>query len=462
MLMAPALVAVLAAAQAAPERPSATAQAERLAEEARALVARDPAGALARARRAVALTAEFVPTEFVRAGRKGEVVEDEFLAAREEYKRHRALVYEAAGDALAGQGQWLPASRYLRRAFELDPRPDRGLALARSLNELGRGREALATVQRAIAGLVSLGPEAGVVIARAADVAGLPSAQAEIDRGRLSATLGASVQLRDGPFELPAGAKLSTSPVFRLDDADVNLLYAGEATCRHCSADLEELARALPRERRGEPTAVRVRVLAVPPGDDQDKALRQVLDLYRRPWPLLLAKDVAARLALEPRSLLVVARGGWTQAVLKAPFGPALGEALAAVQRKDVQETVPRPGWSRRPVDRGPLPPPPGLLPEGLAPGEDEPAPPEFAAAVAAFRAGRAAEARKAFDALEARGDGWLLPPEARINRALCLARGGERDAARRILLRTGDSRFEDKVDQLLETVAGGAPRELR
>ena len=88
MLMAPALVAVLAAAQAAPERPSATAQAERLAEEARALVARDPAGALARARRAVALTAEFVPTEFVRAGRKGEVVEDEFLAAREEYKRH--------------------------------------------------------------------------------------------------------------------------------------------------------------------------------------------------------------------------------------------------------------------------------------------------------------------------------------------------------------------------------------
>jgi tetratricopeptide (TPR) repeat protein len=453
--MAPALVALLAAPQPAAPRPSATAEAERLAEEARALADRDPAGALARARRALALTAEFVPTEFVRAGRKGEVVEDEFRAAREEYRRHRALVYEAAGEALARQGHWLPASRYLRRAFELDPRPDRGLALARSLNELGRGREALATVQRAISGLVGLLPEAGAVIARAADVAGLPSAQAEIDRGRLSATLGAAVQLRDGPFQPPAGVRLSTTPVFRLDDADVNLLYAGEATCRHCSADLEELARALPRERRGSEGALRIRVLAVPPGDDQDKALRQVLDLYRRPWPLLLAKDVAARLALEPRSLLVVGRGGWTQAVLKAPFGPALGEALAAVQRTDVAETVPRPGWNRRPVDRSPLPKPPGLLPEGLAPGEDEPAPPEFTAAVAAFRAGRAAEARKTIDALEARGDGWLLPPEARLNRALCLARAGERDAARRILLRTGDSRFEDAIDQLLETVAG-------
>ena len=123
----------------------------------------------------------------------------------------------------------------------------------------------------------------------------------------------------------------------------------------------------------------------------------------------------------------------------------------------DVQETVPRPSWNRRPVDRSPLPPPPALFPDGLAPGEDEPAPPEFTAAAEAYRAGRAAEAQKAFDALEAKGDGWLLPPEARLNRALCLARAGERDAARRILLRTGDSRFEEAIDRLLEAVAGGA-----
>jgi hypothetical protein len=223
-------------------------------------------------------------------------------------------------------------------------------------------------------------------------------------------------------------------------------LYASEASCRSCSADLEALSRQVPKD---------VRVMAVPPGDDQDQALRQVMALYRRPWPVLLGRDLEARLGLKPRSLLLVARGGWTVAVLKAPFGGEVATAVSALQRADVPETVPRPSWNRRPVDRSPLPPPPALLPEGLAPGEDTPAPPEFTAAVGAYRAGRAAEAQKAFDELEAKGDGWLLPAEARLNRALCLARAGQRDAARRILLRTGDSRFEDAIDRLLETVAG-------
>jgi len=440
-----ALAAALAAPPGAPRGGGRTAEAERLAAEAMETAARDPAAALQRARRALAMTVEFVPTDFVTAGRKGEVVEDEFQAARREYKRHRAGLYEAVGTALARQGNALAASRYARRAFLLDPTPDRGLALARSLNDLGRGREALDAVQRAIAGLVGLTPGAAEVIARAADAAGLPSAQAEIDRGRLVATLGKRVRLREGLFELPSGVRLSTTPVFRLDEAAITVFYAAEASCRTCSADLEELTRQVPKE---------VRVLAVPPGDDQDQALRQVLALYRRPWPLLLGRDVERRLGLEPRSALLVARGGWTQAVLQAPFGPELGSAIAALLRSDVQETVPRPSWNRRPVDRTPLRPPPALLPEGLAPGEDEPAPPEFAAAVAAYRAGRAAEARKAFDAIEARGDGWLLPPEARLNRALCLARSGQRDEARLILLRTGDSRFEDAIDPLLERVA--------
>jgi hypothetical protein len=445
----PVLVLALAVAlQPAPSRGGgATAEAERLAAEAVQLAPRDPAAALLKARRALALTAEFVPTEFVTAGRKGEVVEDEFQAARDAYRRHRAGLYEAVGAALARTNP-LAASRYQGRAFLLDPTPDRGLALARSLNELGRGREALATVQKAIAGLVGLKPEAAEVIARAADVARLPSAQAEIDRGRLAATLGKAVELREGPFELPEGVRLSTTPVVRLDDAAINVIYAAEASCRSCSADLEALARQVPRD---------VRALAMPPGDDQDQALRQVLALYRRPWPLLLGKDLAARVQLKPRSVLIVARGGWTLAVLKAPFGQELGTALTALQRVDVPETVPRSSWNYRPVDRSPLPAPPGLLPEGLAPGEDEPPPPEFTAAVEAYRKGRAASAQAAFEALEAKGDGWLLPPEARIDRALCLARAGQRDAARRMLLRTGDSRFEDETDRLLETVARGA-----
>jgi hypothetical protein len=442
----PLVVATLIAPQGAPVPRQANVQAEKLAQDAMALAPRDAAAALQQARKALALTAEFVPTDYVNAGRKGEVVEDEFKAAREAYQRHRAVIYDAVGDALGRQGQALPASRYQRRSFLLEPTPARGLALARSLNELGRGREALATVQKAIGGLVSLTPEAVAAIERAADVAGLPSAQAEIDRGRLTANLGAAVTLREGPFELPPGVKLSNAPLFKLEDAELTVIYAAEASCRNCSADLEELGRQVPKT---------VRVLTLPPGDDQDAALRQVLQLYRRPWPLLLGRDLGARLSLQPRSALLLARAGWTQAVLKAPFGQELGTALQALQRKDVQETAPRASWNRRPVDRSPLPPQPELLAEGMAPGEDAPFPPEFDAAVAAYKAGRAGEAQKLIDALEAKGDGWLLPAEARLDRALCLARAGQRDAARRILLRTGDSRFEDKVDQLLEAVAG-------
>jgi len=351
------------------------------------------------------------------------------------------------GGALARGGEPLPASRYLGRAFLLDPTPDRGLALARVLNDLGRGREAFDTVQRAIGGLVGLKPEAAEVIARAADVAGLPSAQAEIDRGRLLATLPKSVTLRDGPLELPAGVKLSNAPLFRLEDAPLSVIYAAEVTCRSCSADIEALGRQAPKD---------VRVLMLPPGDDQDAALRQVLGLYRRPWPVLMGHQLAAQLKLVPRTALLVARGGWSLALLKAPFGNELGAALAALQRSDVPETVPRPAWNRRPVDRSPLTPPPAQLPEGLAPGEDEPFPPEFRAAVEAYRAGRRSEALKAIDALEAKGDGWLLPPEARLDRALCLAGLGQQDAARRLLLRTGDSRFEGAIDALLEVVAQG------
>jgi len=449
MTLAPAIALVLSLAAAPPaSRPAGRSPiqtAERLAAEATALLPGDPAGAVERARAAVAATVEFEPTAFVAMGRKGEVVEDEFQAARDGYRQHRARLYEALGRALAAQGQALPASRYLRRAFLIDPTPPRGVALAGALNDLGRGREALDTVQRAIAGLVGLKPEAAREIARAADVARLPSAQSEIDRGRLKAQLGEKVVLRDGPLELPPGAHLSNAPQFRVDDAALTLVYAAEATCRSCSADLDEIARQVPRD---------VRVLALAPGDDQDQALRQVLAIYRRPWPLLVGRDVARQLALPQRSALLVGRGGFTLAVVGAPFGAELGAALAVLQRSDVNETVPRPSWNRQPVDRSPLPPPPGLLPEGLAPGEDEPFPAEFTAAVEAYRAGRYQQAIAAIEALAARGDGWLLPPEVRLDRALCLAGLGRRDEARRILLRTGDSRFEDAIDRLLEAVA--------
>ena len=419
--------------------------AEGLAREAVALAASDSQAALAKARRALALTNEFNPTVFVEMGRKGEVVEDEFQAARLAYGEHRAVLYSAVGSILAQQGAHLAAGRYLSRAFLLDPRPSRGLALARVQIALGRGRAALDSATKAVAGARSLSSEAIVVIAQAADVARLPSAQAEIDRGRIKATFKDAVSVRDEQVVFPQGTRLSSTPVFRLEDSPINLLYVAEASCRHCSADLAELRRLVPTD---------VRVLIVPEGDDRDAEVRQVLSIYGYSWPLLLGPNLTAQLGVELRSALVVARGGWSGAVLTAPFGRTLPAVLQAYAKVDVQETVPRPRWDRRPVDRRPLPPPPALLDEGLAPGEDEPFPPEFGAAVEAYRTGRYREAMKGFDALEARGDGWLLPPEARLDRALCLAGLGQHRAARRILLRTGDSRFEAAIDETLERVA--------
>ncbi len=442
------LLCAMPAQASQPRDREATAEAERLAAEAVRRSVADPAAALADARRALALTVEFEPTAFVHAGRKGEVVEDAFQSARRAYKQHRAVLYEAVGTVLERKGELAPANRYLGRALFLDPSPARALAVARTLAGLGRGGEALEVVRQGTSGLAPLTPEAILVITRAADVAGLPSAQAEIDRGRLRAALAERVELREGPLVTPAGAQLSTAPVVRLEDAALTVVYAAEASCRSCSTDLEELARQVPKD---------VRVLAMPSGDDRDQALRQVLAIYRRPWPLLLGPDLASRLALEPRSVLLIARGGWTVAVVRAPFGTALGSAIDVLRRTDVQEDVPRARWNRRPVERTPPRSAPGLLPDDIAPGEDEPFPEEFRVAVDAFRAGRKAEALAAFAALEARGDGWLLPPEARLDRALCLAGTGRRDAARRLLLRTGDSRFEEAIDRLLEAIAAGS-----
>jgi hypothetical protein len=418
-------------------------EAERLA--ARALqAAGTPAESLAGARRALSLTADFDPTDFVRAGRKGEIVEDEFVAARRAYRRHRALLYEAVGASLARAGDHRAGARYLRRAVLLKPSEERVARLARSLLAVDRAPEALRLILAQASAAFS--PASLALLEEAANAAGLPSAQLEIDRVRLPAAAAGAV-FRDGPFPLPERARLSTGAPLRLEEG-LFVLYAADESCRSCSADLEELKRAVPAG---------VSVVLVPEAPDRDHALRQVLTLYRYPWPVFVAKGVWPGLDLEPRSVLVVARGGWAGATVKPPFLPALSAVLGVFGKTDIRETIPRPEWNGRPVDRRPAPPPPALLPEGLAPGEDEPAPAEFGAAVEAFRAGRPAEALRLFEVIEGRGDGWLLPPEARLDRALCLAALGRREEARRLLLRTGDSRFQEEVDRALERV--GTPR---
>src|SRR4051812_40898841 len=195
-----ALVLLLAAA------PSPVDEAERLAAEATRTAETRPTDAAATARRALALTAEFDPIAFVRAGRKGEVVEDTFQAARAAYRQHRARLYETAGIALAAAGRNDAAARHLRRALVLEPTSARASALARTLLALGRGREALELLQSPAAGAPNA--ESIPLFEQAADAAGLPSAQAEIDRARLAALAATSIEIREGPLKVPADTRL--------------------------------------------------------------------------------------------------------------------------------------------------------------------------------------------------------------------------------------------------------------
>src|SRR5262249_43651267 len=280
----------------------------KLAEQAAAKAGSQPGPALVQARKALEITTEFEPTAYVKAGKKGEVVEDEFLAARTAYRAHRAKLYDAVGLVLAAQGQNLPAARYLGRALLLEPTPARTMALARARLALGQGRIALEVLHRQ-AGAGGLPPEVFTLVAEAADAAGLPSAQAEIDRARIMALTTGGVEWRDGPITLPPDVRLSNNPAPRLDEAPITPISPAQTSCKSCSGDLEALKRTVPQG---------VRVLTAPEANDQDVALRQVLQLYRYTWPVLVGKGVAAWLKTPVRSALVVARGGWAGAVVKA------------------------------------------------------------------------------------------------------------------------------------------------
>jgi len=424
----------------------AVAKAEAWAAEAIQLLDSSPERALARAREALALTSDFDPTVFVEVGRRGELVEDAFVKARSGYRRHRAKLYAAVGSTLDRLEEHASAERYLRRANDLHPEGPYRLVLGRSLVALGRGGEALALVLSRE--LDNLSEEAIAVANAAADSADLASLQAEIDRARLLLLeTEPAPEHRGGPFELPRQARLSTGAPLALDER-LTLLYVAQASCRTCSADLEELKSLSPPE---------ARIVMLPEDSDKDQALRQVMRLYRYDWPMLFKIDVARTLAVKAPVLLVVGRGGWSNAVVRPPFARTLAPVLDCLARSDLSETLPRASWNRRPPERPDPPARPGLLEDGLAPGEDEPAPEEFVKAVSAYRAGRYSAALKLFDSLAARGDGWLLPPEARLDRALCLAGLGRREEARKLLLRTGDSRFQEAVDRTLERVGSSS-----
>jgi hypothetical protein len=425
------------------------AQAERMAEQALGQCSGGSAQGEALARKALALTAEFEPTDFITAGRKGEVVEDEFLAARQAYRVHRAVAYEALGTCLAAAGQQRAAARHLGRAVLLKPSPARATAFARALLAEGRAWEALAALRPLVRGG---GAEWVRLVEQAVDAARLPSAQLEIDRWRLE-PLAPKVTHVSGPVRLAPEARLSTGAPFAWGTTPV-VLYVASTACRDCSGHLQDIQRALRARRPAGRDAAPAPVLTlmVPEEPDQDHALRQVLTLYRYDWPVLLGRGHVAALGAKPGTVLVVARGGWSAAAVQPPFADTLVGAMEALSQQDVTEALPRGNWNRRPPERPVVTPAP-LLPGALAPGEDEPAPAAFTAAADALRAGQGIQALRFLDALAADPGGWLLPPEARFNRALALSAAGDRAAARRILLRIGDSRFQEEVDRALESL---------
>ena len=435
MLSGPALAFLLAAAT------TPVAQAERLAASAKASPKSETS--LADARKALLMTESFDPLRFVTTGRKGELIEDAYREALARYRSHRALLYEAMGECLAQQGQPRAGVRYLRRAFLLDPARGRLAALVRALLlDEDRAAEALDLVVRQ-----SVGPLEGELLAaaqKAADASAIASLQAELDRGRLAKiTAEPRPEPRDGPIVFGDRLRLSTGAPFRVDEAGTTVVYAADPGCKACSSDIEVLGKLVPEG---------VRVVAAPAVPDMDHPLRQALALYRRTWPIVLGAREGAYGDVAP-VVWVVSRGGWSAAVVRSPFARSLPLVLDVFAQADVQESRPRAAWNRRPPVRRALPPLPPLQEDGLAPGEDEPAPPEFGEAVAAFRAGRPLEAARLFEALRRREDGWLLSPEARLDHALCVAAAGNHEPARSLLRAIGDSRFQDRVDQALESL---------
>jgi hypothetical protein len=416
------------------------ARAERLALAARAH-AKDPT-ALAEAREALALTHEFDPTAYIKAGKKGEVVEDEYRAALAEYRRHRARLYEAVGACLDARGQARAAVRYLQRALVLDP-PGADLgALGFALVHDNRPQEALDVLLSRASGL--LAGDRLAAAQEAADLAGIPSLQAELDRVRLGRLeLLPRPEPRDGPVRFAERLRLSTGAPLNLEDGVVSVVYVAPGSCRTCSQDLAELSRVVPAD---------VRALVAPADPEDDRTLRQALELYRVKWPVVLGARAGAYGPKAP-VVWVIGRAGLSAAVVSPPFARAIPAVLEIFARDEVSEGRPRAKWNGRSAERRKLVDPPALPAEGLIPGEDDPAPPEFTAAETAFRAGRAGEAEAAIAALAARGDGWLLGPEAALDRALCLAKRGDVASARRLLRTIGDSRVQERVDRALESL---------
>ncbi|MCU0242155.1 MAG: hypothetical protein MUF51_07010, partial [Vicinamibacteria bacterium] len=189
-------------------------------------------------------------------------------------------------------------------------------------------------------------------------------------------------------------------------------------------------------------------IMILPVSENADDTLRRIMRLYQYSWPIVTGMDARRAWGMATPALLLVARDGFVGVEMQAPLDAALGRILAMLRRDGAREQLPRPAWDGRAHEIPEWPRASRLLPEGLFTGAGDPAPDSYGRAVAAFRERRYLEAERLFDALGASGDGWLLAPEARFNRALCMRAAGHAAEARRILRSIGDAREQDAVDR--------------
>lgn len=411
-----------------------------LAAQADALRATDAARAVELAEQAEAASRVFDAAAFAAVGRRGEILGADVDEALTRYRAHRAVVHSAWGRALLAAGRSTEARVVAERALRLAPDASRRVDFAEALQQSGDAAAAL----RALVDSDSFDRAAIATLERIVDQLGRPSAQAEIDVGRLrrSAHRGA-IRLRERPS--PAlKASLSTGAPLRLDSDAPAVFYYAAGGCVSCSGDLEN-AGALPS---GPP-------ILVAEDEATEVVLRRVANLYRLPSPVLVGGGLRVFGRASGDRWIVVARRGLV--VVGLSETSAVRDVVATLARRDLAESLPRVAWNRRDVP-GPFTDPavaPAAAPDSGAallvggPGVD--------GARAEFDAGRYERALERLRAGTLATDG-LLPGDRRLNEAVCLSRSGRRREARAILVGVGDTEDPKRVRRELDLAEGAGP----
>lgn len=404
-----------------------------LVAEAQRLLASDASRALSTAQSAEEASRNFDPAAFTQVGGKGEILGTDIDEAQKAYRVHRASVYSAWGQALRASNRPMEAEAVLLRAWTLEPTETRASDLAEA--RMSSGQPALA-----LAGLVRLKDQTRrslALIERIVDELRLPSAQIEIDLGRLSSpALKPFVRRRPSP-NAGVKASLSSGAPLRFDTATPSVFYFAKNGCATCSKDLEWMSRE-----KGLSFTLTADM------ESTETTLRRATGLYRTPWPVLVGGGTRVFGPSEKDSFIVVARGG--HLALGVSDSGALAEVMRIVSRVDVQETRPRPG--SRPTPSA-APATADVVGEPEFSMEELPSrEPRLQAARDHFSAGRYAEALTSIRGGTLATDG-LPPSDRRLFEAICMSRLGRTKEARTLLIQIGDLATMDRVQKEIRLI---------